>query len=84
MGQVSSVGRIGGGGRVGGAGRFQHISARALQLHLQTASAGSCALTWNGDATEPAPGSTFASDIATLQRHGGNVIINCFVPADAV
>ena len=41
---------------------------------LQTASAGSCALTWNGDSTEPVPGSTFASDIATLQRHGGNVI----------
>ena len=41
---------------------------------LQTASAGSCALTWNGDSTEPVPGSTFASDIATLQRHGGNAI----------
>jgi hypothetical protein len=41
---------------------------------IQTASAGSCALTWNGDSTEPIPGSTFASDIATLQRHGGNVI----------
>lgn len=41
---------------------------------LQTASAGSCALTWNGDSTEPVPGSTFASDVATLQRHGGNAI----------
>ncbi len=41
---------------------------------LQTATAGSCSLTWNGDATEPVPGSTFATDIATLQRHGGNVI----------
>jgi hypothetical protein len=41
---------------------------------LQTASAGSCALTWNGDSTEPVPGSTFASDIATLLRHGGNAI----------
>jgi hypothetical protein len=41
---------------------------------LQTASAGSCALTWNGDSTEPVPGSTFASDIAALQRHGGNAI----------
>ncbi|HEY2522162.1 MAG TPA: chitinase [Streptosporangiaceae bacterium] len=41
---------------------------------LQTATAGSCALTWNGDSTEPVPGSTFASDIATLQRHGGNAI----------
>ncbi|MBV9792666.1 MAG: chitinase [Actinobacteria bacterium] len=41
---------------------------------IQTASAGSCALTWNGDATEPIPGTTFASDIASLQRRGGNVI----------
>jgi hypothetical protein len=41
---------------------------------IQTASAGSCDLTWNGDSTEPIGGSTFASDIATLQRHGGDVI----------
>ena len=41
---------------------------------IQTASAGSCALTWNGDSTEPIPGTTFASDIAALQDHGGNVI----------
>ncbi|HEY0718353.1 MAG TPA: chitinase [Streptosporangiaceae bacterium] len=41
---------------------------------IQAASAGSCALTWNGDSTEPIPGSTFAADIATLQRQGGNVI----------
>jgi Glycosyl hydrolases family 18 len=41
---------------------------------IQTASAGSCALTWNGDSTEPIGGSTFATDIATLQRRGGNVI----------
>ena len=41
---------------------------------IQTASAGSCTLTWNGDATEPIPGSTFGTDIAALQRRGGNVI----------
>ena len=41
---------------------------------IQTASANSCALTWNGDSTEPIPGPTFASDIAALQRQGGNVI----------
>jgi hypothetical protein len=41
---------------------------------IQTASAGSCTLTWNGDATEPIPGSTFGTDIAALQHRGGNVI----------
>jgi hypothetical protein len=41
---------------------------------LQTASAGSCALTWNGDTSGPIPGNTFATDIASLQRRGGNVI----------
>jgi hypothetical protein len=41
---------------------------------LQTASAGSCALTWNGDTSDPIPGNTFATDIASLQRRGGNVI----------
>jgi hypothetical protein len=41
---------------------------------IQAPSAGSCSLTWNGDSTEPIPGSTFAAAIATLQKHGGNVI----------
>ena len=41
---------------------------------IQAPSAGSCSLTWNGDSTEPIPGTSFAADIATLQRHGGNVI----------
>jgi hypothetical protein len=41
---------------------------------IQTASAGSCALTWNGDSTEPIGGTTFASDIAALQHRGGDVI----------
>ena len=41
---------------------------------IQTASAGSCSLTWNGDAADPIPGNTFGADIATLQKRGGNVI----------
>ena len=41
---------------------------------VQAPSAGSCNLTWNGDSTEPIPGSTFTADIASLQRRGGNVI----------
>ena len=41
---------------------------------IQAPAAGSCSLTWNGDSTEPIPGISFAADIATLQRHGGNVI----------
>jgi hypothetical protein len=41
---------------------------------IQTPSAGSCTLTWNGDAADPIPGSTFATGIATLQKRGGNVI----------
>jgi hypothetical protein len=41
---------------------------------IEAPSTGSCGLTWNGDSTKPIPGSTFAADIATLQKHGGNVI----------
>ena len=41
---------------------------------IQAPSAGSCSLSWNGDSTEPIPGSTFAADVTTLQKHGGNVI----------
>lgn len=41
---------------------------------IQAPAAGSCSLTWNGDSTEPIPGTTFAADIASLQRQGGNVI----------
>jgi len=41
---------------------------------IQTASAGSCSLTWNGDAADPIPGNTFGAGIATLQKRGGNVI----------
>jgi Glycosyl hydrolases family 18 len=49
--------------------------ARYLTLaFIQTASQGSCSLTWNGDSTTPIPGSTFASQVAQLQRAGGDVI----------
>jgi Glycosyl hydrolases family 18 len=41
---------------------------------IQAPTAGSCSLTWNGDSTEPIPGTEFAADIASLQRQGGNVI----------
>jgi hypothetical protein len=41
---------------------------------LQTATAGSCTAYWNGDPTTPIAGSTFGSDIAAIQRAGGNVI----------
>lgn len=41
---------------------------------IQAPTAGSCDLTWNGDSTEPIPGTTFAADIASLQRQGGNAI----------
>jgi hypothetical protein len=66
----------------GGSGSSASIATSAQQsgspyetiAFLQTASAGSCTLTWNGDASEPVPGTTFATDIASLQRRGGNVI----------
>jgi chitinase len=41
---------------------------------VQTPSAGSCSLTWNGDSTQPIPGPSFAAQIASLQRMGGDVI----------
>ncbi len=41
---------------------------------IQAPAAGSCSLTWNGDSTEPIPGTSVAADIATLQRHGGQLV----------
>jgi len=41
---------------------------------LQTATAGSCTADWNGDSTTPIARSSFGSDIAAIQRAGGNVI----------
>jgi len=40
---------------------------------VQTASAGSCALTWDGDSTRPIPGSTYQAQIAELRLLGGDV-----------
>ncbi len=48
--------------------------AKFLSLaFLQTATAGSCVADWDGDPTQPI-GAAFASDIAAIQAHGGNVI----------
>jgi hypothetical protein len=53
----------------------EQSGSRYLTLaFIQTPSQGSCSLTWNGDAAEPIPGSTFATQIASLQRMGGDVI----------
>jgi len=41
---------------------------------LQTATPGSCTLTWNGDATRPVSWSVYGSDIAAIRRAGGDVI----------
>jgi hypothetical protein len=41
---------------------------------LQTASAGSCTVDWNGDTTMPISQSVFGSDIDTLRASGGDVI----------
>jgi Glycosyl hydrolases family 18 len=41
---------------------------------IQTASAGSCALTWDGDSTRPIPGSDYQAQIAQLRQVGGDVI----------
>jgi len=41
---------------------------------LQTASAGSCTVDWNGDAGMPVSSSVFGSDISAIQAAGGNVI----------
>jgi hypothetical protein len=41
---------------------------------IQTASAGSCALTWDGDSTRPIPGRSYQAQIALLRQAGGDVI----------
>jgi hypothetical protein len=49
--------------------------SRYLSLaFLQTAQAGSCTADWNGDTATPIGRSSFGSDIAAIQRAGGNVI----------
>ena len=53
----------------------QQSGARYLSLaFLQTATAGSCTAYWDGDPTEPIAAASYGSDIAAIQRHGGNVI----------
>jgi chitinase len=52
----------------------QSGSPYATLAFIQAPSAGSCSLTWNGDGTQPIPGPSFAAQIASLQRTGGDVI----------
>jgi hypothetical protein len=60
----------------GGLAALAHESgARYLSLaFLQTAQAGSCTAEWDGNTATPIAPSSFGSDIATIQRSGGNVI----------
>ena len=49
--------------------------AKDLSLaFLQTAASGSCTAYWDGDTSQPIAASSFGSDIAEIQAHGGNVI----------
>ncbi|GAB3962238.1 hypothetical protein GCM10029978_017230 [Actinoallomurus acanthiterrae] len=41
---------------------------------LQTAAAGSCTLTWNGDANAPVSWSVYGDDVTAIRRAGGDVI----------
>lgn len=41
---------------------------------LQTAVTGSCTAYWDGDTSQPIAATSFGSDIAAIQRAGGNVI----------
>ena len=53
----------------------QQSGARYLSLaFLETAASGSCTAYWDGDTTEPIAASSYGSDIADIQAHGGNVI----------
>ncbi|HEU5331869.1 MAG TPA: glycosyl hydrolase family 18 protein [Actinocrinis sp.] len=53
----------------------QQSGAKYLTMaFLQTASAGSCTVDWNGDTGMPVSSSTFGSSIASIQAAGGNVI----------
>jgi hypothetical protein len=53
----------------------QQSGSRYLSLaFLQTATAGSCTAYWNGDTTLPISAASFGSDIAAVQKAGGNVI----------
>src|ERR1700678_2537021 len=53
----------------------QQSGAKYLSLaFLETAAAGSCTAYWDGDTTQPIAASSYGSDIAAIQAHGGNVI----------
>jgi Glycosyl hydrolases family 18 len=53
----------------------QQSGSRYLSLaFLETAAAGSCTAYWDGDTTQPIAASSYGSDIAAIQAHGGNVI----------
>jgi hypothetical protein len=53
----------------------QESGARFLSLaFLQTAQAGSCTAYWDGNTATPIAASSFGTDIAAIQRAGGNVI----------
>ncbi|HXS62787.1 MAG TPA: chitinase [Streptosporangiaceae bacterium] len=53
----------------------QASGAKFLSLaFLQTAQAGSCTAYWDGNTATPIAASSFGSDIAAIQRAGGNVI----------
>lgn len=53
----------------------EQSGSRYLTLaFIQAPSQGSCSLTWNGDATQPIPGSRYTAEIARLQQAGGDVI----------
>ena len=53
----------------------QQSGSRYLSLaFLETATPGSCTAYWDGDTTEPIAASSYGSDIAAIQAHGGNVI----------
>jgi len=53
----------------------QQSGAKYLSLaFLETAAPGSCTAYWDGDTSEPIAPSSYGSDIADIQAHGGNVI----------
>ena len=53
----------------------QQSGSKYLSLaFLETAASGSCTAYWDGDTTEPIAPSSYGSDIADIQAHGGNVI----------
>jgi hypothetical protein len=60
----------------GGLAALSHESgSKFLSLaFLQTAQAGSCTAYWDGNTATPIAAASFGSDIAAIQRSGGNVI----------